>query len=242
MTQRIFRAAWAAAALALMSPLACSSDKDTPPARLDLLSQDIADGTLALHKGDSSLVGVNAYDADGNQVTAKSGDYSWISEDPKVLTAKTLGSAALIHGESDWFDTVAPPPDPDAGADGGPAKSDAPPPEGHEPTTTLRVVYGTGNGAPAASVKVAIVIDVTGRWQANVDGVGSQQLTLDQHGRNVKMVGSGTQASGIVTGNGFSLNQQGFVLHGTFSSRTDVAGTYTGPGGVSGNWNAHKIQ
>jgi hypothetical protein len=257
MNQRIIVGTCALALAALTQLLACSSTKDTPPARLALVSQDIKDGTLALHKGDSSLVGVKAYDADGQEVEPGSGDYSWISEDSKVLTAKTLGSAALIRGESDWFDTVEAPADADggtnatAGTDAGSgieirvpiyAKSIGEPAVAHEPTTTLRVIYGTGSDAPFTTVQVAIVIDATGRWQADVEGVGAQELTLDQHGRNVSMVGSGTKAEGIVTGNTFSLSQQGFVLRGTFSSRTDIAGTYTGPAGVTGKWTARKIQ
>ncbi len=270
MTRRIFGQACAFAILAFSLLPACSATNAAAPARLAFVSKDITDGLLALHKGDSSLVAVAAFDSAGNQLTLNASDYGWYSLDPTVLTAKTLGSSALIHGESDWFDTLTPPPDADGGTDASGGNADdgsgagstvivrhASVPSrdisgngndpavtvvGHEPTTMLRVVYGSGSDAPSATVQVAIVLNASGRWQVDINGIGTQELTLEQHGRNVSYVGIGGDASGTITGNQFTLNQLGFVLDGTLSSRTDAAGTYTGPNDQSGTWTAHKLQ
>lgn len=251
----------AAITFALSCLAGCGSGyDDNAPASLAFFSQDITDGTLALHKGDSSLIGVNAFDASGKSLSPNPSCFAWVSEDPAVLLAKTLGSAALISGQSDWFDTFdasAPAPaaegtiGADAGTGGAPAEEAATPEVapvtepaplvGHEPSTMLNVICGTAEDAPTASVKVAIVLDAAGRWRVNIEGLGEQELTLTQQGRKVSYVGTGTEANGTIFGDQFTLDQAGFILHGAFTSRTDVSGNYSGPAGLTGAWTAHKM-
>lgn len=200
-----------------------------PPAvaSLEFESGDIESGELPIGKDGSALVGVVARNEAGEEVEVDGSEFTWESEDGDVLEVRGLGTAALITGRIDWFDSYP--------ADGGD------PSTAHEPHTNLVVTYHPGGSDELrATIPVAVVLNGAGRWRAMIDGLGEQVLTLDQRGRHVSYSGTTGNASGTIVGNLFTLSQQGFMLTGTFTSRTEVSGTYTGPGGISGTWSATR--
>lgn len=197
-----------------------------PPdvASLSFASQDIENGELPIGRDGSALVGVVARDPDGREVEIGAGEFTWSSDDTGAVEVKALGNAALITGKTDWFDSV-----PDGGD----------PASAFEPHANLTVTYHAGQADEvSASIPVAVVLNAAGTWRATISGLGDQVLTLDQRGRHVTYSGTAGDASGSIDGNRFTLAQQGFMLDGTFTSRTEVSGTYTGPGGISGTWSA----
>lgn len=203
----------------------CASS-DPPVVSLHFASEDIEDGTLPIPKDGSSLVGVIAIGEDGEPVEVDASEFSWETSDAATVEVKTLGTAALVTGMRDWFDSV-----PEGGD----------PATAHEPTATLTVVYHAGaSDEIRATIPVAVVINAAGRWRATVEGLGSQALALEQHGRDVTYVATAGEFGGRIEGGTFTLMQQGFTLTGTFTSRTEVTGTYVGPGGVTGAWSATK--
>ncbi|MEY4744826.1 MAG: hypothetical protein RL272_771 [Candidatus Parcubacteria bacterium] len=198
----------------------------TPPnvATLEFASQDIENGELPIRKDGSALVGVIARGPDGREVEIGAGEFTWSSSDPASVEVKALGTAALITGKIDWFDSVPEGGDPAAA---------------FEPHAVLTVTYHAGrDDEVSASIPVAVVLNAAGTWRASIAGLGDQVLTLDQRGRRVSYGGTAGDASGAISGDQFTLSQQGFMLTGTFTSRTEVNGTYSGPGGVSGTWTA----
>lgn len=206
--------------------VAFSGCGSAPPdvATLSFASQDIENGELPIRKDGSALVGVVARGPDGREVEIGAEEFTWSSDDTNAVEVKALGNAALITGKTDWFDSV-----PDGGD----------PAAAIEPHATLTVTYHAGQTDEiSASIPVAVVLNAAGTWRASISGLGDQVLTLDQRGRRVTYSGTAGDASGSIDGNRFTLAQQGFMLDGTFTSRTEVSGTYTGPGGLSGTWSA----
>lgn len=197
-----------------------------PVSRLEFASGDIENGELPIGKEGSALVGVVARNESGAEVDIDGSEFTWESEDANVLEVHGLGTAALITGKIDWFDSYP--------ADGDPATA-------HEPHANLVVIYHAGQSDEIrATIPVAVVLNGAGSWRASISGLGDQVLTLDQRGRHVSYSGTTGDASGAIEGNLFTLSQQGFILTGTFTSRTEVSGTYTGPGDISGTWTATR--
>jgi len=224
-----FRSLFLVALLAAFTVLATFSGcASAPPdvASLEFASQDVENGTLPIRKEGSALVGVVARNADGVEVQLDASEFVWRSDAPEILDVKGLGNAALITGMIDWFDTV-----PEGGD----------PATAHEPRANLIVIYHEGQDDELmATIPVAVVINAAGRWHASVSGLGEQTLTLDQRGRHVSYAATTGDLAGTIDGNLFTLSQQGFMLTGSFTSRTAITGTYTGPGGVEGTWTASR--
>lgn len=199
---------------------------DPPVASLSFSSADIEGGTLPIPKDGSSLVGVIAIGEDGDPVEVDASEFTWETSDGAIVEVQTLGTAALVTGLVDWFDTV-----PEGGD----------PATAHEPQATLTVIYHAGQSDEIrATIPVAVVINAAGHWRATVEGLGSQALALEQHGRNVSYVATTGEFGGRIDGSTFTLMQQGFTLTGTFMTRTEVTGTYVGPGDITGTWSATK--
>jgi len=224
-----FRSLFLVALLAAFSCLALFSGCTSAPpdvASLEFQSQDIENGILPIRKEGSALVGVIARNASGEEIELDASEFVWRSDLPDVVDVKGLGNAALITGKIDWFDTV-----PEGGD----------PATAHEPRANLVVIYHEGQDDELmATVPVAVVLNASGRWHASVSGLGEQTLTLDQRGRHVSYAATTGDLAGTIDGNQFTLSQQGFMLVGTFTSRTAISGTYTGPGGVTGTWTASR--
>lgn len=244
------------------------SGSDPDVASLEFSSADIVDGELALAKDGSVLIGVVARDPAGNEVEINASDLEWTSSNPEVVEVHGLGTAALLTGLRDWFDSAAPPcPSTDAGVpDGGTGGTDgadgcpeggaggadggAPPDGGaggddvgptlpHEPSAELTVRY---RGDITATITMRVVLSAAGRWRAIIDdGKLTQDMTLEQDGRRVTYTGTTGNANGLVRDDHFTLMQLGFTLDGTFVSRMEVRGTYAAADGSSGVWVATRL-
>jgi hypothetical protein len=252
-----FRTAVPAALCAILA-LSLPSCGEDPPAAMSLsfASDDIRDGVLPIAKDAERgvLVGVVGHGADGSPVDLDVGAIEWSSSDPEILDVRGLGEPAVVTCLADWFDT---PPgmmpeggadagtggSPDAGTgdtDGGTGGDGGVPPGpiyGEEPAATLVVRYGEVE----ASIEVRCILNAAGNWRVVIDGGAIiQDLSLKQNGRTITYEGTSGNASGTIDGDAISLAQQGFMLTGTFTSRDEVSGTYTGPGGISGAWTATR--
>lgn len=222
--RRLLACAFSAFLLALGASFSGCGSAPPDVASLSFDSQDIENGELPIRKDGSALVGVIARGPDGREVEVGAEEFTWSSDDTGAVEVKTLGNAALITGKIDWFDSV-----PDGGD----------PASAFEPHANLTVTYHAGQTDEiSATIPVAVVLNAAGTWRATISGLGDQVLTLDQRGRRVTYSGTAGDASGTIDGSTFTLAQQGFMLNGTFTSRTEVSGTYTGPGGISGAWSA----
>jgi hypothetical protein len=216
----------------------------------------LVDGEFAINKGSgTNVIGVEGIDADGNVVHISDG-LEWSTSDDTLVQIHPFGEAALCIGTKDWFDTLIPPPVPDAGMDGGEPLADAEMPDGMVPDEDDGGIADDAGVAPiipfephatvtatrgdlSVSVSVAVVLKVGGKWQVFRDGMVDKpftELSLKQSGRRLSDSLSG--ADGVITGNQLAITLDPFVLQGTFLSPTEANGTYTAPGGFQGTWSA----
>lgn len=223
MLKLTFRLMFFALIAALAACFADCGGKHAPAASLELRSSAIIGGEMAVPKGKSVIVGIVGRDSFGVEVKLDLSQISLKTTDGTVVEVKLLGDAFLVTGLRDWFDS------PNVGADAGPPSI-----YGAEPTATITVSCGDATAALTARV----VLNVTGTWRVIIDGRTALELQLDQQSRGILYTGTTGNANGSVDGNAFTLSQQGIILNGTFTSRTEASGTYTGL--AKGSWKAQK--
>lgn len=216
----------------------CSDEDPDRAVELKFRSKDIADGELAINKGDGVLVGVTSADENGEEFDIFE-DITWETSDPDMLYVEGLGSTALCEGLKDWFDTLPEEDDGDAGADAGiddaGAEVDAGEaelPEPHEPRAVLTVRYGNVK----ASIDVAVVIDAAGKWTIYIEDKEKPLVELDlrQSGRHV--TSDMADYTGRIEGNAILLSVDKYELEGIFIDPDNIAGTLGG----SDTWRAER--
>lgn len=137
---------------------------------------------------------------DGSGRPTDAGDVSWTSSGNGIEVVPS-GASAMVIMHRDWFDAP-----------------------GAEPEATL-----TANaGGKSATVSVHGVIDANGKWSAKLGGGLTYPLDLTQVGRTV--TDRSTRYSGSISGNALSIDVGGYAIRGSFSSRNEVHGTYSGSG------------
>lgn len=97
-----------------------------------------------------------------------------------------------------------------------------------EPSGNVRACYRDH----CADLAVQGVIDASGTWLAELDNGLTITLNLSQEGRTVTE--TNYLYTGTIVNDSLTLAIQGFQVNATFVSRSEVAGTYTGPGGLTG--------
>ena len=149
---------------------------------------------------------------DGSEVAVDPGGVSWSSSDSASVEVIAEGSAADVGGLRDWFDG-----------------------NGAEPAATVTASYA----GLSASMPVTVVLNASGDWEAVLDIGFTYLLSLRQSGRDV--VDAGTGYGGRIAGNALSLAVSGINVTASFSSRTQVNGTYaSSSGGLNGTLTCTK--
>lgn len=190
----------------------CGSDDDggggTPDvATLAITAEGMADGKVPCPKDRSVSLGLEARADDGSPVAIDAAHVTWeVDGTGPTVNLTDNGTSADVSATNDWFDAS---------------------PSGTEPSTEVTACY---DGA-CASVHVVGVIDATGTWVARLDNGITYPLRLTQSGRTITETTTGY--TGTVVDNRLSLTVSGIMVNATFSSRTEVAGTYSG-GGLPG--------
>jgi hypothetical protein len=141
---------------------------------------------------------------DGDGRATDPGSVSW-SASGDGLEVTPNGATATVVMRRDWFDAP-----------------------GSEPSATLTAE----SGGKTAEISVYGVIDANGRWKAVLGGGLNYPLDLVQVGRTV--TDRGTRYSGSIDGDALSIDVAEFAIRGTFTSRDEARGTYSG-GGTNGN-------
>lgn len=117
------------------------------------------------------------------------------------IEVRASGATATVIMHRDWFDAP-----------------------GTEPEATLTATLD----GKTATVTVHGVIDANGQWNAKLGSGLSYPLDLSQAGRTV--TDRSTRYSGTINGNALAIDVSGFAIRGTFLSRDEAKGTYSGSG------------
>lgn len=142
------------------------------------------------------------------RLDAKDGDGNPVGADAaswsgsgEGIEVRAAGATATVIMRRDWFDAP-----------------------GAEPEATLTATLD----GKTATVTVRGVIDANGQWNAKLGSGLSYPLDLTQAGRTV--TDRSTRYSGTITGNALAIDVSGFAIRGTFLSRDEARGTYSGSG------------
>lgn len=190
----------------------CGSDDDggggTPGvATLAVTAEGMADGKVPCPKDRSVSLGLEARASDGSPVAIDADSVTWeVDRTGPPVTLTDNGATADVSATKDWFDASSP---------------------GAEPTTNVTACYD----GVCASAAVVGVIDAAGTWVARLDNGITYPLRLTQSGRTITETATGY--TGSVNGNNLTLTVSGIAVNATFTTRTEVAGTYSG-GGLPG--------
>lgn len=170
------------------------------------------DGLCDCPRGAAMHLTLTARASDGREVAIDPGAVSWTSSDASSFSvASSASGGADVSALRDLFDA-----------------------QGAEPSATVTASYG----GLQASMPVTAVIDAHGDWQAALDIGFTYMLSLSQAGRAV--VDTATHYGGSIQNDMMSLTVSGISVNARFSTRTDVSGTYTGPGGLNGTLTCTK--
>lgn len=173
-------------------------------ATLAITAEGMADGKVPCPKGRGVSLGLEARADDGSPVAIDAARVTWeVDRTGPIVNLTGNGATADVSATNDWFDASPP---------------------GAEPSTEVTACY---DGA-CASVDVVGVIDATGTWLARLDNGITYPLQLTQSGRTITETSTGY--TGAVVDNRLTLTVSGILVNATFSSRTEVAGTYSGGG------------
>lgn len=142
------------------------------------------------------------------RLDAKDGDGNPVGADAANWTGsgdgievRASGATATVIMHRDWFDAP-----------------------GAEPEATLTATLD----GKTATVTVHGVIDANGKWSAKLGSGLSYPLDLSQAGRTV--TDRSTRYSGTINGTTLAIDVSGFAIRGTFMSRDEARGTYSGSG------------
>lgn len=164
------------------------------------------DGLCDCPRGASAHLTLTARDSGGREVAIDQGAVAWTSSDgASVSVGASASGGADVSALRDTFDA-----------------------QGMEPSATVTATYG----GLQASLPVTVVIDAHGDWLAVLDIGFSYVLSLSQSGRAV--VDAATRYGGSIRNDMMTLTVSGINVDARFTSRTDVSGTYSGPGGLNG--------
>ncbi|HTM68041.1 MAG TPA: hypothetical protein VL426_01975 [Candidatus Binatia bacterium] len=211
-------------ALALAAATGCGSGDDGPGGgttlalRMEPAQQGVdsscaqAGSSCECPNGAYARLTLVAHASDGSEVAVDPGAVQWSSSDSASVEVIADGAAADVGGLRDWFDA-----------------------NGSEPSATITASYQ----GKQASMPVTVVINASGDWQARLDNGFSYLLSLQQSGRAVTDTGTGY--GGSIAGNALTLTVSGINVNATFSSRTQVNGTYaSSSGGLHGTLTCTK--
>lgn len=170
------------------------------------------DGLCDCPRGATMHLTLTARAADGHEVGIDPGAVSWTSSDAaSVAVASSAAGGADVSALRDLFDA-----------------------QGAEPSATITASYG---GLQAA-MPVTAVLDAYGDWLAVLDIGFSYRLSLSQAGRAVE--DAATHYGGSIQNDMMSLTVSGISVNARFTTRTEVSGTYTSPGGLNGTLTCTK--
>lgn len=188
----------------------CGGDDDgeggDPPsvASLAITAEGMTDGDVPCPKDREVTLGLEARASDGSPVAIDAARVTWeVDATGPAIRLDASGASATVAPLKDWFDTGQP---------------------GSEPLTGVTACYDD----VCASANVLGVIDATGTWVARLDNGITYPLRLTQSGRTITETTTGY--TGTIDGDNLSLTVSGITVNATFSSRTEVAGTYSGSG------------
>ncbi len=137
---------------------------------------------------------------DGNGSPVSADATSWAASGDGI-EVRASGATATVVMHRDWFDAA-----------------------GREPEATLTATLD----GKTATVTVRGVINASGTWSAKLGSGLAYPLDLSQVGRTV--TDRSTRYSGTITGNTLAIDVSGFAIRGTFLSRDEAKGTYSGSG------------
>ncbi len=182
------------------------------PAPADAPSSCAAhDGLCDCPRGATAHLTLVARDASGREVAIDAGAVEWSSSDEASVGIHAAGGGADIDARRDLFDA-----------------------QGAEPSATVTARYA----GLEASLPVTVVLDAHGDWRADLDIGFSYSLSLAQAGRTV--TDAATHYGGSVQNDTMTLTVSGITVNARFATRTDVSGTYSGPGGLHGTLTCTK--
>lgn len=173
-------------------------------ATLAITAEGMKDGNVPCPKDRGVTLGLEARADDGSSVAIDASRVTWeVDATGPTVSLAANGATASATATKDWFDAS---------------------PTGAEPSTDVTACYD----GVCDTVAIVGVIDATGTWVARLDNGITYPLQLTQSGRTITETTTGY--TGSVSGNHLSLSVSGIAVSATFSSRTEVAGTYSGSG------------
>ena len=171
---------------------------------LAITAEGMSDGNVPCPKDRGVSLGLEARADDGSSVAIDASRVTWeVDATGPTVSLAANGGTATATATKDWFDAAPP---------------------GAEPSTGVTACYD----GLCDTVAVVGVIDATGTWVARLDNGITYPLQLTQSGRTITETTTGY--TGSVSGNHLSLTVSGIAVSATFSSRTEVTGTYSGSG------------
>lgn len=190
----------------LMLAPGCGGGDDGPGvASVALTAEGASNGDAPCPREREVCMTFQARDEGGALVALDPSEIEWRLDNTSEFTLGDCGTGQTVTALRDWFDGTS-----------------------AEPSGNVSACFD----GHCASLAVQGVIDATGAWVAELDNGLTFTLNLTQQGRTVTE--SNYLYTGTVVNNTLALTIEGFQVNATFVSRSEVTGTYTGPGGLVG--------
>lgn len=198
----------------LLSGAGCGGDSSDPAASISISSSSMFGDEMLLRKNVGALVTIVAKDAAGTKL-GLSGDVSWTSSAPDIVSISDMGSTGLAEGIVDWFDAT------DIAQD-------------EDPKAILTATYQ----GLTASVDASVILDAEGTWTITIGSEDPMLVPFLQKGRTISQPLAGME--GELHGATLTVDTPDITLTGTFTSRNELSGTGVDADGNVISWSATR--